>query len=252
MRKTDHTTQLQQDQTRQSDGRRAFLVVLEGHAVGLTVRLDGERTIIGRGQTAGIVLNDQIASREHAVISRAADADGNVTYHVKDLLSTNGTFLNNAKLTGERPLRQGDKIRVGTHLLKFALMTDAEAEPITSPDKKPESPRQPIAATEPALHFGGFHLLAGVDLLYKGGEVVPLEPRGVCVLRYLVENHRRVVTKEELLEAVWPDVFTTDAVLKTAISKVRRALGESDEQRFIETYHGRGYRFIAEVDGAQD
>jgi len=251
VRKIDHTTQLEPRHARHADERRAFLVVLEGQGAGLTIRLDAERTIIGRGQTAGIVLNDQIASREHAVISRATDDDGNVTYHVKDLLSTNGTFLNNAKLSGERPLRQGDKIRVGTHLLKFALMTDAEAEPLTSSDKKDDSPRQPAAATDPALHFGGFRLLAGVDLLYKGGEVVPLEPRGVRVLRYLVENHQRVVTKEELLEAVWPDVFTTDAVLKTAISKVRRALGESDDQRFIETYHGRGYRFIAEVNGAQ-
>lgn len=244
MRKIDHTTQLEPRYARPADERRAFIVVLEGQGVGLTIRLDAERTIIGRGQSAGIVLNDQIASREHAVVSRLIDSDGAITYHVKDLLSTNGTFVNNVRLAGEQPLRQGDKIRIGAHLLKFALMTDAEAEPLTSPDKKP------APATDPAIHFGEFHLLAGVDLLYKAGEVVPLEPRAVRVLRYLVENHQRVVTKEELLEAVWPDVFTTDAVLKTAISKVRRALGESASQRFIETYHGRGYRFVTPIVGA--
>lgn len=132
MREIDHTTELEPGHLSKADGRRAFLVVLEGQAVGLTIRLDGERTIIGRGQTAGIVLNDSIASREHAIISRATGPDGAVTYSVKDLLSTNGTFVNNVRLTDEQPLRQGDKIRVGTHLLKFALMTDAEAEPITS------------------------------------------------------------------------------------------------------------------------
>jgi len=85
-------------------------------------------------------------------------------------------------------------------------------------------------------------------LVYRGETVVPLEPRAVRVLRYLAEHHDRVVPKEELLERVWPDVFTTDGVLKKAVSQVRRALGDDAEHaHFIETYHGRGYRFIAPV-----
>ncbi|MFN7927815.1 MAG: AAA family ATPase [Blastocatellia bacterium] len=68
------------------------------------------------------------------------------------------------------------------------------------------------------------------------------------VLRFLAEHHDRVVTKDELLEAVWPDTFTTDGVLKRAISQARRALGDGvDGANFIETYHGQGYRFIAPV-----
>ena len=99
-----------------------------------------------------------------------------------------------------------------------------------------------------ALQFGVFHLAPGVDLLYRGDEVVPLEPRAVRVLRYLAEHHDRVLSKEELLEEVWSDVFTTDGVLKKAVSQIRRTLGDDAEQsRFIATYHGRGYRFIAPV-----
>jgi DNA-binding winged helix-turn-helix (wHTH) protein/tetratricopeptide (TPR) repeat protein len=99
-----------------------------------------------------------------------------------------------------------------------------------------------------ALHFDAFHLTAGVDLLYRGETVIPLEPRAVRVLRYLVEHHDRVLSKEELLEEVWSDVFTTDGVLKKAVSQIRRTLGDDAEQsRFITTYHGRGYRFIAPV-----
>ena len=99
-----------------------------------------------------------------------------------------------------------------------------------------------------ALRFGDFHLVHGVELLYRGDEVVPLEPRAVRVLRYLVEHNDRVLSKEELLEEVWSDVFTTDGVLKKAVSLVRRTLGDDAEQsRFIATYHGRGYRFIAPV-----
>lgn len=102
--------------------------------------------------------------------------------------------------------------------------------------------------TPQTLLFPPFRLPAEVDLLYQGDEVVPLEPQAVRVLRYLAQNHERVVPKEELLERVWPNVFTTDGVLKKAISQARRALGDDPEEaRFIATYHGRGYRFIAPV-----
>src|SRR5436190_12247227 len=98
------------------------------------------------------------------------------------------------------------------------------------------------------LQFGAFHLAHGVELLYRGDVVVPLEPRAVRVLRYLVEHNDRVLSKEELLEEVWSDVFTTDGVLKKAVSQIRRSIGDDAEQsRFIATYHGRGYRFIAPV-----
>lgn len=98
------------------------------------------------------------------------------------------------------------------------------------------------------FRFDAFDLRPGVDLLYRGEQVVPLEPRAVRVLRYLVEHNDRVLSKEEILEEVWSDVFTTDGVLKKAVSQIRRTLGDdADQSRFIATYHGRGYRFIAPV-----
>jgi DNA-binding winged helix-turn-helix (wHTH) protein/tetratricopeptide (TPR) repeat protein len=98
------------------------------------------------------------------------------------------------------------------------------------------------------IRFGSFHIPVEIDLLYRGNEVVQLEPRAVQVLRYLATHADRVITKEELLENVWPDVFTTDAVLKKAISQARRALGDdADESKFIRTFHARGYQFIADV-----
>jgi DNA-binding winged helix-turn-helix (wHTH) protein len=99
------------------------------------------------------------------------------------------------------------------------------------------------------LRFDLFHLPSGVDLLYRDEQVVALEPQAVRVLRYLVEHSDRVISKDELLEAVWPEVFTTDGVLKKAVSQIRRALGDdSRDSRFIETYHRRGYRFVAPVE----
>src|SRR5829696_7586612 len=97
-------------------------------------------------------------------------------------------------------------------------------------------------------HFSPFSLNPGVGLLFRDGAPVSLEPRAVKVLAYLVRSRGRVVPKEELLDKVWSDVFTTDAVLKQAVSQIRRALGDAAERpRYIQTFHARGYQFIAHV-----
>jgi len=98
------------------------------------------------------------------------------------------------------------------------------------------------------LHFPPFQLVPGVNLLYRDGVIVSLEPRAVQVLSYLIRHRKRVVPKEELLDKIWADVFTTDAVLKQAVSQARRALGDAPASpRYIQTFHSRGYRFIAPV-----
>ena len=229
---------------------RPFLVVLQGASVGLTIHLQNERTIIGRSPQCDLALSDKVASREHALITRRAAPEGSTEYFISDLASTNGTFLNESRLASEQPLRHGDKIRIGSHLLKFALLSDSDHS-LSSSELADASQVSPAPAKDHArgeIVFDRFRISPDVDVLYEGSDVVPLEPQAVRVLRYLAANHDRVVKKEELLEAVWPDVFTTDGVLKRAVSQARRALGDDAEQaRFIETHHGRGYRFIAPV-----
>ena len=106
----------------------------------------------------------------------------------------------------------------------------------------------PPAAPE-AFRFGPFRLPSEVDLLFRGDTVVPLEPRAVCVLRHLVRQAGRVVGKEELLDEVWTETFVSDGVLKKAVSQIRRALDDPPQQsRFVETWHRRGYRFVAPVE----
>ncbi|HET6958539.1 MAG TPA: winged helix-turn-helix domain-containing protein [Vicinamibacterales bacterium] len=80
----------------------------------------------------------------------------------------------------------------------------------------------------------------------RGGAQVELEPKAFDVLRYLLENADRLVTKDELMETVWRDTFVTPNVLTRAIAQLRRALGDdAREARYIETVARRGYRFIA-------
>jgi Tol biopolymer transport system component/DNA-binding winged helix-turn-helix (wHTH) protein len=82
----------------------------------------------------------------------------------------------------------------------------------------------------------------------RAGEIVSLEPKSFDVLRHLVENHDRLVTKEELLEVVWRDTFVTPNVLTRAIAQLRKGLGDDAfEARYIETVARRGYRFIGAV-----
>jgi DNA-binding winged helix-turn-helix (wHTH) protein len=75
-----------------------------------------------------------------------------------------------------------------------------------------------------------------------------LTPKAFAMLRYLVEHARRLVTREEMLEALWPETYVQPEVLKSHIRDIRAALGDDARSpRFIETLPRRGYRFIAQV-----
>ncbi len=74
------------------------------------------------------------------------------------------------------------------------------------------------------------------------------EPQVLDVLCHLVENRGRLVTREDLLDAVWGDRFVSDSALSTRIKQARRLVGDDGtSQALIRTVHGRGYRFVAEV-----
>jgi pimeloyl-ACP methyl ester carboxylesterase len=104
-----------------------------------------------------------------------------------------------------------------------------------------------------ALRFGACTLNRASAQLTREGRVVPLTPKAYDVLRFLVERTGRLVTKQELLDAGWPDVFVGDAALKVCIREIRRALDdEAQKPQYIETAHRRGYRFIADVSVAPD
>jgi pimeloyl-ACP methyl ester carboxylesterase len=105
--------------------------------------------------------------------------------------------------------------------------------------------------SQPGLTFGAFCLDRVSGQLYRDGAAVPLTPKAFAVLQFLATHPGRLVSKQDLLETVWPGVFVGDAVLKVSIREIRRALGDDPHTpRFIETAHRRGYRFIAPVDAA--
>jgi diguanylate cyclase (GGDEF)-like protein len=111
-----------------SIAKRPVLVVLQGLSIGETVKLEKERTIIGRGSQADLVLRDDVASRQHAHITRLCLEASCIEYYLNDLESTNGTFLNGTKVTSQQLLQDGDKIKIGSHLIKYAMLDDSETE----------------------------------------------------------------------------------------------------------------------------
>src|SRR5215469_6519070 len=96
--------------------------------------------------------------------------------------------------------------------------------------------------------FGPFVLDTLQHSLFKEGKPVALTPKTYDTLLLLVENHGRMLLKEELMKALWPDSFVEESNLTQQVSMIRRALGESaSDPRYIVTVPGRGYRFTGEV-----
>src|SRR5438270_1762278 len=109
--------------------------------------------------------------------------------------------------------------------------------------------RTRMAATRLVYGFGDFRLDAGKRLLIgSDGKAVPLTAKPYETLAYLVEHTGSVISKDELMQAVWPGTAVEENNLTQNISLLRRTLGEeSGEHRFISTIPGRGYQFIPSV-----
>jgi DNA-binding winged helix-turn-helix (wHTH) protein/predicted Zn-dependent protease len=97
--------------------------------------------------------------------------------------------------------------------------------------------------------FGPFDLDAEQRLVRRDGAKIPLPPKAFDVLLYMIRNPLRLVTKEELLRAVWPDSFVEEGNLSQNIFLLRKALAnQEDDSRYIVTIPGRGYQFALAVE----
>src|SRR5215471_4428353 len=101
------------------------------------------------------------------------------------------------------------------------------------------------------LIFEPFCLDVGNERLWRVQEVIHLTHKAFAVLLYLAEHAGQLVTKDELLEVVWSQTHVSEAALAVCMREIRQAVGDNPKTpRFIETVHGRGYRFLAAVTGA--
>ena len=101
--------------------------------------------------------------------------------------------------------------------------------------------------------FGDYALDTRLYELRHGGESCSLGPQVFNVLAYLIAHRDRVVTKDELIEHLWPAQCVSDATVHQHVTTARKATGDSGrQQRFIKTLRSRGYRFIAPVQVLDD
>ena len=99
------------------------------------------------------------------------------------------------------------------------------------------------------VSFGPFRLLPTQFLLLEGEKPVPLGSRALEILIALLERRGELVSKQDLMARVWPNVFVEPANLTVHMSALRRALRDGrDGNRFIVNIPGRGYRFVTSVD----
>jgi DNA-binding winged helix-turn-helix (wHTH) protein/tetratricopeptide (TPR) repeat protein len=97
--------------------------------------------------------------------------------------------------------------------------------------------------------FGAFRVEPGARSLTRNEQPVPLTPKAFDLLLYMARNPGRLLTKEELLGAVWPDSIVEEGNLSQNVFLLRKALGEtSKENRYILTIPGRGYQFVAPME----
>jgi len=97
--------------------------------------------------------------------------------------------------------------------------------------------------------FGPFRFDETNECLWRGFQAIPLRPKPFAVLKYLIDHQGVLVTKQQLLQDVWPRTYVSDSVLKDCIRQLRQALDDDAKSpQFIETSHRRGYRFIAPID----
>jgi non-specific serine/threonine protein kinase len=98
------------------------------------------------------------------------------------------------------------------------------------------------------VSFGPFRLDRSDRRLRRGASVIPLRPKTFAVLDYMVARPGRLVTKAQILAAVWPDTAVSDTVLKVCVREIREALEDDPGRpRYLETAHRLGYRFIGQL-----
>jgi TolB-like protein len=97
--------------------------------------------------------------------------------------------------------------------------------------------------------FADFEIDLAQHELRRKGEIIPIEPQVFDLLIHLIRRRDRIVSKEELIEAVWQGPVISEAALSSCVAAARRSIGDNgDDQRFIRTHHKRGFRFVGQVE----
>ncbi len=218
-----------------------LLVVYEGSLAGTRWPLERESVTLGRAAECDIVFVERQVSRFHVRIWR--DEEG---YLLRDLGSKNGTWVNGEVVRGQPyRLQDGDEIVLaGTVRLGF-VHGDATLplEGLMIPSRRDRGGEIEELMVDEAMR----RVALGRRELDP-----PLSPQQFRLLALLVGARGRVVSRQEVIEAVWPDAMgvVTPQAVDALVYRLRERLAELDgEHEYIVTLRGHGYRFVPRGEG---
>lgn len=206
------------------------LIYFDAEQVKQTHLIEKDEVIIGREQgSCDIVIDNRQVSRRHARVYR----DGEVHF-IQDLNSRNGTKVNDRIVEDVRPLADQDRVELAPDIL-FVFYEKSSTIPVT-----------PIV---PATLSGRFRLDAEARRVFINDIELdpPLSPPQYRLLELLVESAGRICTREQVIEAVWPEAVG-DGVSEQAIDALVRRLRDrmndlNPDWQYVLTVRGHGFRF---------
>jgi hypothetical protein len=205
-----------------------ILVVQEGQLAGRRWPMDRPSITLGRGEECEIVLPDRQVSRMHVRVSRGDDG-----FYVEDLGSKNGTYLNGMPVKDRVRLQDGDEIQVALSVRLLFVGADATL-PLT---------KEMIRVSLP-----GLRLSKSQRRVWVGGKELdpPLSLAQYRLLELLYERKGKVVTRDDVIQAVWPDSDEsgiTEQAIDALMRRLRDRLAEVDpDHEYIATVRGHGFR----------
>ena len=191
--------------------------------------LDSEELIIGRGKDSDLVVPDRQVSRHHARIRRTDRG-----YLLEDLGSKNGTHLNGNEVTDAVLLQDGDEIQIALALKLIFVGIEATI---------------PLESTNLSkLGLARLRMDEQAHRVWVGDAEIepPLSPPQFRLLALMYENPERVITRDQIVEGVWPDSEgegVSEQAIDALVRRLRERLSEIDpEQTYILTVRGHGFR----------
>ncbi len=211
------------------------LIIHEGERAGQRWVMREDELVIGRGAECDLVLPERQVSREHIRIYREGDV-----YYLEDLDSKNGTWVNGRQIKNTRvPLKDGDEIQIAL-VVKITFVGSEATAPLFM-DELPHS-------------LGRLQINRDSRRVFINGIEVdpPLSLPQYRLLELLYDSAGAVRTRDEVIEAVWPDAVgegVSEQAIDALVRRLRDRLAEIDpHHQYIVTVRGHGFRLDNPLD----
>jgi predicted component of type VI protein secretion system len=203
----------------------AMLLMVDGPSPGQRFFVDQPVVLIGRDEQCDVVISDRQVSRRHASITLEGDQ-----YFLRDLNSKNGTFVNGQEIRGPHVVQDGDEIQIAL-CCKLAFVGAEATAPVVLPEQ-----------------LQGLRMDLNSKRVWVAGVEIdpPLSLAQYRLLELLFREPERVFSRDEVVEAVWPEEARegiSEQAIDALARRLRERLAELDpDTQYVVTVRGHGFR----------